>query len=189
MEASRLRLVSENDSPFPWPDDNGELLTTEQAVERVKGLLYENVGLTKLTKKQARENARLEKRVAEDEDPMNHAKGADIVALFDRWALGSNHLKAKLGGPRVKLVKARLKDGYDITGDGSNGATLELAIDGICAYPFQVYDKRNATGRPQDRRDDFELALKDEKHVEALARLGWKARSEGWTPEEGWPDA
>ena len=144
------------------------------------------LGLLKIVEKQARENAKLEKRVAEDEDPMNHAKGADIVALFDRWKLGSNHPKAKLGGPRVKLVKARLKDGFDIAGDGTE-PDLELAIDGICSYPFQVYDKRNATGRPQDRRDDFELALKDEKHVEALSRLGWKARREGWTPDGGWP--
>jgi hypothetical protein len=172
MEASpSLRLVSDTDAGFPWPDDNGELLTTEQAVERVKGLLYENEGLTKLTKKQARENAKLEKRVAEDEDPMNHAKGADILALIERWKRACNHPNSKVSGDRVKIVKTALKD-YDIP-------TLELAIDGLASHPYRVYDKRLATGRPQDRHDKLSDALSTGEKIEAMANLGAIARKQG----------
>lgn len=188
MEAPRLRLVSDNSlnaiAPFPWPDDNGELLTTEQAVERVKSLLYENEGLTKLTKKQARENARLNSTLAkiadEDADTKNHPKGAVIVGLLKRWSVVCNHPNSDLSdGKRIKLVKARL--------NAFNEEQLELAEDGAAAFPYRVYGNRLKTGRPEDRKDQISDIFGDAERVETLANLGWKARQGGWTPEEGWP--
>lgn len=183
-----LQLVSETDSPdsFPWPG-TGEQLSIRDAHYRIADMEDRLAGMHKEVEDLARDKVRLERRVAEDEDPLHHAKGSEIVALFARWQQGSGHSKAKLGGPRTKLVKARLKDGYEVTGDG-NEADLELAIDGICSHPFASYDRRSPVERSgYKRKDDFELALRDEKHVETLARLGWKARQSGWTPTEGWP--
>ena len=169
MEAA-LRLVSDNDALFPWPD-TGEALTTEQAVERVKGLIFENEGLTKLTKKQARENAALARRVAEDESVESHAQGREIVELIDHWRTACNHPNSKISGDRIKLVKSRLKDGYEF-------AELRLAIDGLAAHPFRVYDRRLPTGRPADRHDQLKDALGDSERLEKLANLGAQARRE-----------
>ena len=189
MEAARsLRLVSDDDPRFEWPDGNGELLTIEQAVERVKGLLHENDGLTTLTKKQARENSRLQRRVAEDEDPMNHARGADIVALFKRWQIGANHPKrreiselidywkqqtghtnSRNSKDRFDLVRARLKDGYDFP-------TLRLAIDVLAALPYVVNAQRRSEGKPSQRYDQLTHALKSGEKVEQFANLGHQAR-------------
>ena len=183
MEAA-LRLVSDNDALFPWPD-TGEALTTEQAVERVKGLLYENEGLTKLTKKQAKENAKLERQL-DTEETRPHPKDNEFRELGKRWKDGTGKKQAKIGLQRMKMMRARHKDGFPITSDEAE-PTLELAIDGLCAFPYRVYGERFRQGKPSELDNDLDAALKDEKHVEALSRLGWKARQAGWTPENGWP--
>lgn len=184
MSAAPLRLVSDDPAEgFPWPL-TGELISIPDAHHRIQELKEGKDALHRLLEERERKYRRQEKLLEEEANPLSHPKGKEIVDLFERWKQGSGHPKALLGLNRMKLIKARLKDGYPIKGD--NEASLELAIDGICAYPYAVYDKRFAEGRKQDRRDDFELALKDEKHVESLARLGWTARREGWTPDHGW---
>lgn len=146
-------------------------------------------GFRVTVEKQAREIGVLTRKVAEGEDPQTHPKGAEIVALIERWKRGTDKPTAKAGATRVKLVKARLKDGYPLASEDElpSEPTLELAIDGLCAYPFRVYDRRLRDGKPANRDDDLTAALKDEKHVEEMARLGFKARREGWTLEGGWP--
>lgn len=182
---AELQLVGPDHKAIAKDVVSGDLVIVDPNKGHITTTARDTIaGLLDIIEKSGRTIGALERRLREESDPDHHPKGKEIRDLFDRWKLGANHPKAILGGPRVKLVKARLKDGYPIQGD--NEASLELAIDGICAYPFQVYDRRSAKGRKQDRRDDFELALKDEKHVESLARLGWKARREGWTPEGGW---
>ncbi len=181
MEAATpLRLVSDQPSGFPWPE-TGELLSTEEAHRRVRDLTDERDGLLTLTAKQAKENARLARRIVEDEDPNSHPRGAEIVALGERWKRGTGKAKAKLGAPRVKLIKARLKDGFPISAEDwlPQEPTLELAIDGLCANPYRVYNHRHPDGRPSDLDNDLSAALKDEKHVEDLSRLGYEARRSG----------
>ena len=146
-------------------------------------------GLLEIVEKAGRTIGSLERRIKEEEDPDHHPQGKDIRWLFEQWQEGSGHHKAKLGGPRVKLIKARIRDGYPVRSDKPE-PSLELAVYGICAYPFASYDHRSATEKAgYKRKDDFDLAMRDEKHVESLARLGWKARREGWTPSTGWRQA
>lgn len=181
MEAARtLRLVSENDDLMPWPE-TGEGLTPEAFIEKTRGVLYENEGLTKLTKKQARENARLEKRVAEDEDPMNHAKGKEIVGLVERWMRATGHTRSKVSGDRVKYVKARLADGYTIE-------QIELAIDGLGAFPYVHMGQRVQQGSKGERHDRLGIALGGGEPLEKFAVLGHEARRRGlvtWDEEKG----
>lgn len=168
--ASHLRLVGESNE-FPWPE-TGELLSIPEAQRRIQEMTYDIDGLTKLTKKQANENAKLSKRVAEDEDPNSHPKGKEIVDLIDHWREVCNHPNSKVSADRVKLVKGRLKDGYEI-------AELRLAIDGLAAFPFRVYDKRLPTGRQADRHDQLKDALGDSERLEKLANLGAESRRNG----------
>lgn len=183
MEAAHLQLVSANDPLFPWPTPDGEALTTEQAVERVKALLLENEGFVKETKRLLREKTRLEgtlRKLAEDDaDTKNHPKGAEIVALLKRWSLVCSHPNSDLAdGKRIKLVKARL--------NAFTVEQLELAEDGAAAFPYRVYGKRLKQGRPEDRHDQVSDVFGDAERVERLANLGHQARKQGWTPEEGW---
>ena len=183
--SAELQLVGPDYKAIAKDVISGDLVIVDPQTGSIPTTARDTIaGLLDIIEKAGRTIGSLERRIREEEDPDHHPKGKEIRDLFDRWRVGSGHSAAKLGGPRMKLIKARLKDGYPIKGD--NEASLELAIDGICAYPYAVYDKRFAEGRKQDRRDDFELALKDEKHVESLARLGWKARRDGWTPDHGW---
>ncbi len=189
MAEPALRLVGDTAADtFPWPG-TGEMLSFRDAHYRIDEQAEKNAALHKLVESQAVSIRRLEKRVAEDEDPATHPQGAEIVALIDLWRNGTGHKKAKIGVARLRMVRARIKDGFAITLD--EGAdpepTLELAVIGICAYPFRVFDRRYRDGNPSNRDDDLSAAMKDEKHVEAMARLGFKALREGWTPEGGWP--
>ena len=180
--APALRVVN--------PD--GELVSTD-LTRRVHELEYENrdladrcEGYRKTVDKQAREIGALSRKLAEEDGVEHHAKGKEITELIDLWRTSCKHPKAKVGKARIKMVKARLADGFPLKADDE--ASLELAIIGLAAYPFRVFDKRFPTGRPSDRDDDLSAALKDEKHVEALSRLGWKAKQAGWTVENGWPN-
>ena len=164
-----------------------------EALRRIHELEYELrdrddrcEGYRKTVDKQAREIGALSRKLADEDGVENHPAGTDITALIDLWRGGTGHLKAKAGKTRIKMVKARLADGYPLKADDE--ASLELAVIGLCSHPYRVFDRRGRTGRPSDRDDDLSAALKDEKHVETLARLGWKAKQAGWTAEGGWPN-
>ena len=184
--AAQPILTAVPDDGFLWPDGSGEILSLADATYRIRDLLDERDGLLTLTAKQARENARLARRVAEDEDPNAHPQGAEIVALIERWKLGAGHPKAKVSADRVKLVKARIRDGYPITSEQAE-PTIELAVDGICAYPYVVNGRRMPAGEPSQRYDRLGIALAGGEKVEECSRLGYAARKAGWTPEGGWP--
>lgn len=159
---------------------------------RIADLEDELAGAKKTIAAQNRIIGTQERKIkAEEGDPVRGDKEeAKFRALGERWKLASGKKNAVIGKPRLKLMKARRNDGFPITqpDDAEPMATLELAIDGLCAYPYRVYDKRYREGRKQDLDNAIDSALKDEKHVEECARLGWKARQEGWTPEGGWPN-
>lgn len=178
MEAtSHLRLV--DDTSFPWPE-TGELLSLPDATYRIRDLIDERDGLLKLTVKQARENAALARRVAEDESAESHAKGREIVELIERWKRAAGHAKSKTSGDRIKLVKARLKDGYSVE-------QIALAIDGLAAHPYVVNAQRRPQGKDSQRYDQLKHALNGGQDLERFANLGHNARKAGWTPEGGWP--
>lgn len=178
--APNLRLVGDTAvDTFPWPE-TGELVSFIDATYRIRDLIDERDGLLKLTAKQARENAALARRVAEDESAESHAKGREIVELIERWKRVTGHVKSKTSGDRIKLVKARLKDSYSVE-------QLELAVDGIGAFPFVTNGRRTRIGQPSNRHDRLGICLGGGEKVEEFARLGHAARKAGWTPEEGWP--
>ena len=138
-------------------------------------------GLMATVEKQARTIGALERRIAEEEDPNSHPKGKEIVAVIERWKRATGHTKAKVSADRVKLVKARLKDGYELTSEEwlPSEPTIELAIDGIAAFPYVVNGKRERTGKPSQRHDRLGIALAGGEKVEEFARLGYRARQEG----------
>lgn len=122
---------------------------------------------------QSKKIGNLKRQLQEDEDPNHHPQGAEIVALIERWRNATGHPKSKISADRVKLVKARLKDGYSIE-------QLELAVDGIGACPFVVNGQRTREGTPSQRHDRLGIALAGGEKVEEFARLGHQARKQGW---------
>lgn len=189
MAEPALRLVGDSAADtFPWPG-TGELLSFRDAHYRIDEQVEKNAALHKLVESQAVTIRRLEKRVAEDEDPATHPQGAEIVALIERWMRGTGHSKARVSADRVKAVKARLKDGYAITSDEHlpTDPTLELAVDGICSHPFVVNGQRSRQGTTSQRHDRLGICLGGGEKLEDFARLGYAARKAGWTPSGGWP--
>lgn len=104
-----------------------------------------------------------------------HPQHKKILALIERWKRTAGHPNAKASKDRFDVIKARLKDGYTLD-------QLELAIDGVGAYPFVVNGQRVRTGNPSQRHDSLSLALKGGENVERFANLGARARAEGWQP-------
>ncbi len=188
MEAGHLRLVGDTATDVVWPE-TGELLSPTDATHRIRDLLDRIEGYKRTIDKQAREIGALSRRVAEDEDPGTHPQGAEIVALIERWMRGAGHAKAKLSADRVKLVKARIRDGYSLSAPWPpSEATLELAVDGICSHPYVTNGHRTRDGKSSNRHDRLGICLGGGEKVEEFARLGYAARQAGWTPESGWPE-
>lgn len=145
------------------------------------------LGLKKTIEFQARKVGALERALKELEDEDAGPDGWAMRRLFQRWQKATGHKRARFGTKRMKMVKARISEEYPFTSEEAE-PTMELAVDGVCAYPYKSFGKRKAQGSESDLADSFDEALKDEKALEENARLGWKARRLGWTPEKGWPD-
>lgn len=168
--------------PLPVNDPTG----IEQAAARIADLERQVHGLTyklrdaedlaagheSTIRKQSREIGTLSRKLQEEEDPNSHPKGAEIVALIERWKRGTGHANSKTSADRVKLVKSRLKDGY-------SPEQIELAVDGIAAYPFVVNGTRTRTGRDSERHDRLGIPLGGGESVEKFAVLGYQARKAG----------
>ena len=123
-------------------------------------------------KKQNREIGTLRRKVEEEADPLSHPKGREIVQLIERWMVATGHPNSKVSDDRVKLVKARLKDGYTIE-------QLELAIDGLGAYRYVVNAQRKSEGKESQRHDRLGIALGGGEDVEKFAVMGHRARKAG----------
>lgn len=132
----------------------------------------ELAGAYQTIKIQNRKIGTLERKVAEEADPLNHPKGKEIVALIERWMRATGHEKSKISDDRVKLVKARLRDGY-------TPEQIALAIDGLAANPFVVNAQRRPEGKPSQRYDQLDHCLKGGQKLEQFAVMGHKARAEG----------
>ncbi len=159
-------------------DDNGEVHQLDSVVADLEDKVE---GYRKTVEKQAREIGTLSRRIQQDEDPNSHPLGKEIVELVERWKQATGHPKSKTSADRVKLIKARLKDGYSLD-------HLELAIDGIAAFRFVVNGQRSQTGKPSQLHDRLGICLGGGEAVEKFALYGHEARKAGWTLE-GWPDA
>ena len=186
--ASRPHLRSVPSDAFLWPTPDGEVLSLSDATYRVRDLLDERDGLLKLTKKLARENGALGRRIQEADDPAHQPPGSEVVAVVERWR-SLCHPNAKVSKDRIRLVKARLSDGFPLSAEDHlpTEPTLELAVDGIASHPYLLYGKRKRTGAESNRYDDLKDALGDAPKVEEAARAGYLARKKGWTAE-GWPE-
>lgn len=147
------------------------------------------VGLLRTIESLGKTVGSLERKIKEEADPTLRAN-AEAKAVCERWKEATGKTKAVIGKSRIKMVNARAGEGYAYTSDDwlPDHITLELAVDGLASHPYRVYDKRFATGRKADLDNDLDACMKDEKHVERCARLGYAARKAGWTLEEGWPE-
>ena len=173
MEAAHLHPVPDP-SPYGYDPDTGHIrcqhcADNEDLVE----------GFKRTVEKQSREIGTLTRKLREEDDPNHHPLGNLIVELIQRWMQATNHTRSKVSADRVKMVKARLKDGYTIE-------QIEMAIDGVGAYPFVVNGSRVKDGQKSHRHDRLGIPLGGGEKVEEFAILGHQARKEGWTPEEGW---
>ena len=158
MNAPHLRLLDA---------DSGELVEVDS---RISDLEDQIVGLIGTVKSQSRTIGSLERKIAND-DPEHHPQRKEITDLIERWKLATGHPKSKNSKDRFDVIRARLKDGYDLT-------VLELAIDGIGAYPFVCSGQRKGAGLPSQRHDSLSLALKGGENLERFANLGALARRE-----------
>ena len=171
----------------------GNLVVMDPATGNVETSATDTItGLLDLLSQAGRKIGSLERRMADEGLVENEPRGSEITWLIDLWKRGANKPTAKAGKTRVKMVKARLREKYPLKHDpGEPEPNLELAIIGLCAFPYRLYDKRYASdekvgGELPARDDDLSAALKDEKHVENLSRLGWVALKSGYSPEGGW---
>lgn len=173
-----LRAVPDTgELPHDGPQTLGEALSLISDLEDMVR------GQEATIKSQAARIGRLEREREQLDNPAaHHPRGAEIADLIERWKRGANHPKAAIGKARTKLVVARMKE-YPLSADEwlPEGPTLELAVDGLCAFPHRRFDDRFREPQKGSKRDDdFSVALKDEKHVEHLSRLGYRARKNGW---------
>jgi hypothetical protein len=158
VSANPLRLVNA---------ETGEVV---EADRRVADLEDQVAGLLLTVKAQSRKMGSLERELLKY-DPKETAQPDELAALIERWKWKTGHHKSKASKDRFDLIRARLKDGYTLQ-------ELELAIDGLGAYPYRVYDKRFPRGRDADRHDQLSDALGSSERVEKLAKLGYYARKE-----------
>lgn len=144
--------------------------TYEELTGRLAAAEELNLGQEATIKSQAAIIGRLKGKL-EAADPEAHPRHKEMNALIERWRNATGHRKSKASKDRFDLIRARLNDGYDI-------AEIELAIDGLAAFPFVVNAQRCAEGRPSQRFDQMEHALRSGSKLEQFANLGHQARTE-----------
>lgn len=106
-----------------------------------------------------------------EDERKNDPQRALILGLIERWKVATGHPRAKNSDDRFDVIKARLREGYTIE-------QLELAIDGIGAYPYVSTNGRSRTGKPSQRHDRLGIALGGGEDVERFANMGYQARKE-----------
>lgn len=95
-----------------------------------------------------------------------------ITEVLEYWRSKTGHRRAQipLDGSRAKVVKARLAN--------FKPEQLRAAIDAAADYPFmgEFGQRFDEPGKGRKRRDEIELLLRDERHVEDLIALGERDR-------------
>jgi hypothetical protein len=161
MAKAHLRAVVEGETgqifaaPCPRCEDV-ELGDLENAERRIRKLERE---------KRSMERDRDAERQA---DPQRQV----ILGLIDAWKRHTGHPKANANaGDRFDVVKARLAEGY-------SPQDVELAIEGIGAFPYVVEGQRMRHGNRGQRHDRLGIACGSGENLERLANLGHQARKE-----------
>jgi hypothetical protein len=156
-------------------------------VDRENGIVHqgcprcEDVNVEDVTNLE-RENRRLMRKVREMERDREAERQQDperqtILSLIERWKLKTGHPKSNANaGDRFDAVKARLREGYTVE-------QLELAIDGIGAFPYVVNGQRLPEGKRSQRHDRLGIVLKGGEDVERFAVLGHHARKGAAHPD------
>lgn len=176
MTEPALRLITETGE---LPADAPSYHSLAADLEHLRD---QHAGDLKTIEKQAKEIGSLLRQIErEDAELERDPRITEIRGVVERWRLGAGHPNAKVSKDRVLLVRARLKDEYEVE-------HLELAVDGICAYPFVVNGQRVRDGKKSQRFDRLGIALGGGEKLEHFAVLGHQARKAGWTPAEGWPE-
>ena len=138
--------------PSPYGHDPE---TGEARCDRCRDMEDQVKGFEAKARSDARAIGVLERKISEEHDPAHHPLGADIVKLIDHWR-DLCHPKATIGKARVKLVKARLADGFALDSEDwlPDHPTLTLAVDGIASHPYLLYGKRKREGGQDNRYDE-----------------------------------
>lgn len=84
----------------------------------------------------------------------------EVNEVFEYWKERMGHERARMDAARLKVIRARLADGYEV-------ADLCLAIDGCAASAFHMGE--NDRGQ---RYDSITLILRDADHVDKFVRAG-----------------
>jgi uncharacterized phage protein (TIGR02220 family) len=129
-------------------------------------------GLKVTVDKQAREIGRLTRKLEQDDPQAHHPQRREIHDLIEYWKEATGHTKSKASKDRFDLIRARLKDGFDLD-------TIRLAIDGIARFPYVVNAQRRTEGKTSQRFDQLSHALGSGEKVERFANLGHQARRQG----------
>ena len=142
----------------------GELVECPACSELQDALLEAQDDLKK--KKAECRRLKRDRQKEREDDPARQT----ILTLIERWKVKTGHPKSNANASdRFDLVKARLREGYSVE-------DLELAIDGIGAYPYVHDGKRVKQGAPHERHDGLRIALRGGENVERFANLGHHAR-------------
>lgn len=157
--SQRLRLV----------DDNGEVRDytgcprcKEVQLGDVENLEAANRKLHRQVKSMQRDRAA---------ERLTDPRRWEILRLIEHWKQATGHPKAKASADRFDLVKARLAEGYSVE-------EVELAIEGLGAFPYVGPQGRMKEGEPKQRHDRLGIALDGGEALERFANLG--AEERGW---------
>lgn len=179
--------------PAPQPDDaqptfhlvdpaTGEIQphapTYHRALEELQNLGQDVANLE-------RENTRLLRKIRslerdKEKERQGYTERDKVLALIERWKQATNHPRSNANGAdRFDLIRARRKEKFEWD-------ILELAIDGIGAYPYVVNGERKPNGKRSQRHDRLGIPMAGSEAVEKFANLGHQARKDGWSLEHGW---
>jgi hypothetical protein len=95
-------------------------------------------------------------------------RAEDIRTVLDDWQQDHPRAKTPTGGKRWRTVNRALALGHGVD-------ELLEALAGLRAFPYVGSTGRASTGRPEQRYDDVEHALRDESTIERFRRHAQRA--------------
>ena len=94
-----------------------------------------------------------------------------ITRIFDRWKRTLDHPQARLTPDRVRVIKARMREGY-------TERQIMLAIEGCAASPYHIGENDSGT-----RYDDLTLICRSGSKLEAFVEKAGGGDIPAQTPE------
>lgn len=175
MSAAELHLVGPDHKAIAKDVVSGDLVIVDPNKGHITTTARDTIaGLLDIIERDGRRIGSLERQIKEDESADHHPRGKEIKSLIKRWKTATGHTRSKISGDRVKTIKSRLAEGYTVE-------ELELAIDGIAAFPYVgTGGQRFREGKKANRHDRLGIALGGGEAVERFAVLGYEARKRGY---------